>query len=89
MAEKDKKEIYIILTDNSEVGITQSARLLASQVNQKISEGYEPFGGLIVTSDQSGKNQSFFQPMVLRRQAPAAAAQKKPPEAPAAEKKAG
>jgi len=84
----EKKELYIILTDNSEVGITQSARLLASQVNQKISEGYEPFGNLIATNDQNGKNQSFFQPMMLRR--PAAVAQKKPESPPQpAEKKAG
>ena len=81
-----EKQNYIILMDSSSVGATQSAGLLVKQINEKISEGYVPFGNLIITTDEGG-NPSFFQAMVVKPTAPAAAAAVKKP-APPADKKA-
>ncbi|WP_353570089.1 hypothetical protein [Candidatus Albibeggiatoa sp. nov. BB20] len=66
MAEtKKKKERYIIITDNSSVGITQATRLMVSQINEKIDQGYVPFGNLAVSEDEAG-NPNFYQPMILK-----------------------
>lgn len=65
MAETKKKDRYIIITDNSGVGITQSIGLLARQINEKIDQGYVPFGNLVVSEDEDG-NPNFYQPMILK-----------------------
>ena len=68
MAEaKKKKERYIIITDNSSVGVTQATRLMVSQINDRIEQGYVPFGNLAVSEDEDG-NPNFYQPMILKAQ---------------------
>ncbi len=64
---KKKEQRYIIITDNSSVGITQATQLMVSQINEKIEQGYVPFGNLAVSEDESG-NPNFYQPMVLKSQ---------------------
>jgi len=66
MAEaKKKKNRYIIVMDNPNVGIAKAVGLMEQQINAKITEGYVPHGNLVVTADEDG-NPNFFQPMVLK-----------------------
>lgn len=68
MAEKKQpRSRYLIITDNSSVGVSQSIELMSKQINEKITQGYVPFGNLAVTSDEDG-NPSFYQPMILKSQ---------------------
>ncbi|MEK7991497.1 MAG: hypothetical protein VSS52_010865 [Thiotrichaceae bacterium] len=62
---KKKKDRYIVITDNSSIGVTQATRLMVSQINEKIEQGYVPFGNLAVSEDEDG-NPSFYQPMILK-----------------------
>jgi len=54
----DEKPRYIVIVE-------QYDKQLVKAVNEKIAEGYEPYGSVVIASNQTGVIKSFVQPMLL------------------------
>lgn len=53
------QEDYIVITENYE-------KQLVKIVNEKIQEGYQPYGNIVVSFGSDGKIKSYVQAMMLK-----------------------